>query len=61
MNTISGNIYDYKLRKFVRGIIYFDSKIVQIVPDDTVSDENIIIPGFVDAHVHIESSMLTPQ
>jgi adenine deaminase len=37
-----------------------DGKIVEISRDET-SYETYIIPGFVDSHVHIESSMLTPS
>lgn len=37
------------------------SEIVPIVDGNTEIDvEGLLIPGFIDAHVHIESSMLTP-
>ncbi|MCR6721971.1 MAG: amidohydrolase family protein [Chitinophagaceae bacterium] len=29
--------------------------------DDPITHEGYIIPGFVDSHVHIESSMLVPS
>jgi adenine deaminase len=37
-----------------------DGKIVSIREDETVTDPGYLCPGFIDAHVHIESSMLTP-
>ena len=37
------------------------SEIVPIVDENAEVDvEGLLIPGFIDAHVHIESSMLTP-
>ena len=37
------------------------SEIVPIVDENTEIDvEGLLVPGFIDAHVHIESSMLTP-
>lgn len=34
--------------------------IQRIIPDDQVREKWLIAPGFVDAHIHIESSMLPP-
>ncbi|SDA37140.1 adenine deaminase [Methanobrevibacter millerae] len=38
------------------------SEIVPIVPDEDfkVDVEGLLLPGFIDSHIHIESSMLTP-
>ena len=60
MKTIEGNIVDVVTRTTKKGIVYFDTKIRKIEYDDTVLKNQYIMPGFVDAHVHIESSMLTP-
>lgn len=35
-------------------------KIRRITPDDRVKEQWLIAPGFVDAHIHIESSLLPP-
>jgi adenine deaminase len=44
-----------------KGSIYVDKgRIQKIVPEETDS-EVYIMPGFIDAHVHIESSMLIPS
>ncbi|KJU85222.1 adenine deaminase [Candidatus Magnetobacterium bavaricum] len=57
---IQGNVADVK-----NGIIYaatievIEGKISNITRDGGVYD-NFIIPGFIDAHIHIESSLLTP-
>jgi adenine deaminase len=60
MQSISGNIVDVINKTIKQGTIHFDSKIQSIVYEK-VESENYIIPGFVDAHVHVESSMLIPS
>lgn len=57
---ISGNIVDVVNNKIFKGIITVSNgKISEIEHTDNVS-ERFIIPGLIDSHVHIESSMLTP-
>ncbi len=58
---ISGNIVDIEKKKIFPGkIIAENGIIIKIIPEKEVP-EQFILPGFVDAHVHIESSMLVPQ
>ncbi|HET7732933.1 MAG TPA: amidohydrolase family protein, partial [Paludibacter sp.] len=60
MKTISGNIVDVISKTISKGIVLFENgKIIDIQPADEVEDQ-FIIPGFVDAHIHIESSMMLP-
>ena len=60
MTTISGHIVDVISKTIYKGIIQIENgKIVHILPSDNV-DSQFIIPGFVDAHIHIESSMMMP-
>lgn len=57
---VSGKIVDVVSSRIFRGTIYIDNgKIVNIVEDDNDNDQ-LIMPGFVDSHVHIESSLLVP-
>ncbi len=59
--SISGNVIDIVASKIFKGQIFVqDGLITQIIPTDTV-DDVYILPGFIDAHVHIESSMLPPS
>jgi len=60
---ISGNIVDVLKREFYTGTITVeDGKIKNIVPSKNPKlMGNYILPGFVDAHVHVESSMLVPS
>jgi len=58
---IDGQIVDVRNRKIFKGEIEVTGKkIVGIKEKDSVSNQ-FIVPGFIDAHVHIESSMLVPS
>ncbi len=58
---IKGNIVDIPNREIFKGEVEIENgKIVGIRRSDH-SEENYILPGFVDAHIHIESSMLVPS
>lgn len=58
---ISGNIADVINRKIFPGTVTVkDSKILKIEENENEYD-NYIMPGFIDAHVHVESSMLIPS
>jgi adenine deaminase len=60
VNTISGNIVDVVLKTITKGIVTFENGIITAIhPSDDV-DNQYIIPGLVDAHIHIESSMMLP-
>lgn len=60
-NYFSGNIIDILQREIYPGTIRVtDGKISGITRDQS-KYEQFILPGFIDAHVHIESSMLTPS
>jgi adenine deaminase len=57
---VSGNIVDVVNHRIFRGsIIVLDGKITDIIEGDSDSDV-YIMPGFIDSHVHIESSMMRP-
>ena len=60
VQVISGKIVDVVLRTITKGIITIEKgRIKDIVPADVV-DNQYLIPGLVDAHIHIESSMMLP-
>jgi len=59
--TITGNIIDILNKIIFHGAITIkNGKIAQIEYKEGQSDQ-YILPGFVDAHIHIESSMLVPS
>ena len=58
---VRGNIIDIEKRSVFKGEITINNgKIVSMVQKDCEED-HYILPGFVDAHIHIESSMLVPS
>jgi adenine deaminase len=59
--TLGGNIVDLETQTCYPGRLHFaEGKIVRI-EQGPVPDTHYILPGFVDAHVHIESTLLTPS
>lgn len=61
MIKYEGNIVDLFQRTIFKGQVIIDNgKIKDIIKKDTNSDL-YILPGLIDAHVHIESSMLIPS
>jgi adenine deaminase len=60
MNIIKGNIVDVVSREIFEGEIHFTDKIEKIIKKP-VDEKQYILPGFVNSHVHIESSMLSPS
>lgn len=61
MTKIEGNIVDLFERKIFKGEVCIEGdKIISIIEKDTKS-EIFILPGLIDSHVHIESSMLIPS
>lgn len=63
MKTYKGNIADVINRKIFFGEISVDNKKisgVKIISNDVNPDYKFIMPGFIDSHIHIESSMLIP-
>ena len=64
MNTtvLKGNIIDILNKKIYKGIVYIqDGKIQNIESNDHILENEYILPGFIDSHIHIESSLLIPS
>lgn len=57
---VEGNIVDIEQRRIFEGSICVDASIIKDIREHQTSIKSYIIPGFIDSHVHIESSMLTP-
>ncbi len=58
--SLSGQIVDVVAGKIFPGIVEVSNgRILAIIPVE-VADNQYIMPGLIDAHVHIESSMLVP-
>src|SRR5688572_17015395 len=60
--SIYGNLVDIHQQKIYPSEILVESgKIKSITSNLKLQTSNYIVPGFIDAHVHIESSMLIPS
>jgi adenine deaminase len=59
--TISGNIIDIENKKIYKGIITVKDGIISEIEQSDNAGDVFILPGFIDAHVHIESSLLIPS
>lgn len=60
--TLSGHIVDIVNKRIFPGTVRVArGKIVAVDQEDEIESGNYILPGFIDAHVHIESSMLVPS
>jgi adenine deaminase len=64
LQSIIGHVVDIKGRCVVPGkITVADGRIVAVEPmpaAELPKDAGFLLPGFIDAHVHVESSMLVP-
>lgn len=64
MNTnpkLKGHIIDLVARRIYGGEINIEEgRIASIVPCEVEESAPYFLPGFIDSHVHIESSMMTP-
>ena len=58
---ITGNIVDISARRIFHGEILVENGKIKSVEEIPGTSPVYILPGFTDAHVHIESSMLVPS
>ncbi len=60
--TLSGNIVDLTHEKIFKGrVVIENGRIKEVVADAAVTENQTILPGLIDAHIHVESSMLIPS
>jgi adenine deaminase len=57
---IKGNIVDIYERRIYSGEINIKDGKIEAIKKSDITSKNYILPGLVDAHIHIESSMVTP-
>lgn len=59
--VVSGKLVDVFNRRIVNARIHIANKRIKHIEELNEERENFIMPGLVDAHVHIESSMMIPS
>ncbi|MGI9542518.1 MAG: adenine deaminase [Cyclobacteriaceae bacterium] len=57
---ISGNIIDIPHRKIYPGRVIIQAGLITDITPLAKAQSRYLLPGFIDAHIHIESSMLVP-
>ncbi len=58
---VQGNIVDIQNKRIFKGEVEVENGKISAIREANHNKENYILPGFVDAHIHIESSMLVPS
>lgn len=57
---LSGNIVDVLNQRIFTGTVHIENGVIVSIHEGPVSNDQYILPGLIDAHIHIESSMLVP-
>ncbi|MFD0860869.1 adenine deaminase [Sungkyunkwania multivorans] len=58
---IQGQIVDIKNQRIFKGELHIENSNIKSVMAVEHDVDSYILPGFIDAHIHIESSMLVPS
>ncbi|EPR70757.1 Adenine deaminase [Winogradskyella psychrotolerans RS-3] len=58
---LKGNIVDIQNRNIYKGEVTIKNGKIESIVEKDCEENHFILPGFVDAHIHIESSMLVPS
>ncbi|HEY8690584.1 MAG TPA: adenine deaminase [Chitinophagaceae bacterium] len=61
--SVKGNIVDIFSKNIYPGKVFIENGKIKLIEQLSADQKlpNFILPGFIDAHVHIESSMLVPS
>src|SRR5215469_7112487 len=59
--SVRGNVVDLHRRRIFGGEVVVDGGKIVEIRETGERHETYLMPGFVDAHIHIESSMLVPS
>ncbi|MEA3289517.1 MAG: adenine deaminase [Campylobacterota bacterium] len=59
--TITANYVDIENRSIYPAIVVVEDETIVSVSKTDKKVDNYILPGFIDAHIHIESSMMIPS
>lgn len=62
--SVTGNLVDILNKKIFPATIEVENGIIKSITELNAEKENVqgfVLPGFIDSHVHIESSMLVPS
>ena len=58
---LSGNIVDVVSQRIFQGTVFVRNGKISEIHEQETDNTEYILPGLIDAHIHIESSMLIPS
>lgn len=58
---LQGQLVDIKNRRIYKGEVTIENNRIKSIEAKEHQNNRYILPGFIDAHIHIESSMLVPS
>ncbi len=61
MQILEGNLVDVHLRRIYPARVMLSGGRIASIEEEKGPFENYLLPGLIDAHVHVESSMLVPS
>ena len=56
-----GNIVDVVRKRIFKGVVVVSKGRIKEIREEETPENGYILPGLIDAHIHIESSMLVPS
>jgi adenine deaminase len=59
--SVAGNVVDVKARRVPPARVTVDNGRIAAIEPTADAPATFLLPGFIDAHVHVESSMLVPS
>lgn len=59
--SLSGNVVNLKTERIFQGTVFVEGGKITRILEEPVKSKQYILPGLIDSHVHIESSMLVPS
>lgn len=60
-HRLIGNVVDIPARRIFPGEVVIDDGVIASIREVDGPVDGYLLPGFIDAHVHVESSMLVPS
>ncbi len=61
MKQVQGNIVDIHRKIIYGGVVFINEDKIERIEEKEGNYDTFILPGLIDSHVHIESSMLIPS
>ena len=61
MKIVKGQLVDIENQRIFSAEVHIENKKIVEIKESRHNEKQFLMPGFIDAHIHIESSMLVPS